>query len=359
MQYHMQPMTLNNVNEAPLAFRAALESLHTRVTEGLRVINIDQGTYDNWSFSAGDTADEAGQYSYPLTELSLYATPKALDPLARSNGATLNKLFADRSTIICAAGWDSKDFLAQQGEGSRLIGGMNAILLNAAPLPNFTLNEEGGVLLYAPMSSKEVTFRESGVNDQKSVDFTLNNIKPETIPRYIDGLIADGMPAADAFQTAIDSVNTKGGSVGEIVSSYIGGMPTLIEAGINPSQLMNGLSDEVIRNNGSQLLAQVANLSDESLRVDPSQIDAGVRHYYENWQYRGGYASPETKASIIKPLGDRLYTTDPEIFASKLSTLEQNGYVLSDAQKQSVQAIEARNKLRANQKFEIPYIDMN
>ena len=116
---------------------------------------------------------------------------------------------------------------------------------------------------------------------------------------------------------------------------------------------MGGLSDEVIKNNGSQLLAQIANLSDESLRGDPSQINAsGRQYYYKSWQYLGGYASPETKVSIIKPLGDRLYTRN-------LNTLEQNGYVLTDAQKQVVQEIESRNKLRANQKFEIPYIDMN
>jgi len=360
MQYHMQPMMLNNVNEAPLAFRAALESLHTRIAEGLRIINIGQGTYDNWSFSAGDTVDTAGQYSYPITELSLYATPKALSPLSLNNGATHNKLFAERSTIICAADWDSKDFLAQQGEDSRLMGGMNAILFNAAPLPNFTLNEQGGVMLYAPTASKEVSFRESGLIDQKKLAFTLDNIKPETIPRYLDGMIADGMTPTDAFQVALDSVNTKGGSAREIVSSYIGGLPTLVEAGISPTQLMGGLSDEVIKNNGSQLLAQIANLSDESLRGDPSQINAsGRQYYYKSWQYLGGYASPETKVSIIKPLGDRLYTVDPEIFTRNLNTLEQNGYVLTDAQKQVVQEIESRNKLRANQKFEIPYIDMN
>jgi hypothetical protein len=158
-----------------------------------------------------------GQYSYPITELSLYATPKALSPLSLNNGATHNKLFAERSTIICAADWDSKDFLAQQGEDSRLMGGMNAILFNAAPLPNFTLNEQGGVMLYAPTASKEVSFRESGLIDQKKLAFTLDNIKPETIPRYLDGMIADGMTPTDAFQVALDSVNTKGGSAREIV----------------------------------------------------------------------------------------------------------------------------------------------
>jgi hypothetical protein len=215
-------------------------------------------------------------------------------------------------------------------------------------------------MLYAPTASKEVSFRESGLIDQKKLAFTLDNIKPETIPRYLDGMIADGMTPTDAFQVALDSVNTKGGSAREIVSSYIGGLPTLVEAGISPTQLMGGLSDEVIKNNGSQLLAQIANLSDESLRGDPSQINAsGRQYYYKSWQYLGGYASPETKVSIIKPLGDRLYTVDPEIFTRNLNTLEQNGYVLTDAQKQVVQEIESRNKLRANQKFEIPYIDMN
>jgi hypothetical protein len=344
MQYHMQPMTLNSLDDAPLAFRTALESLHANIAKGLADVDIAEGRYDNWSFSAGATPDTAGQYSYPLTELSLYATPHGQEAAWQHTNAQQKKLFIDRATIFYPAEEDT-GLVKTNIQNLHILGGEKAVLLNAATLPNFTLNEKGGLVLYAPASAREVPFGESKAGNSTeytSLGFKLENIKPEAVPQHIDGLIADGMSPTDAFQAALESVNTKGGSAVGLISSYVGGMSTLLKAGISPTEFMNGFSDQTIKDKGTTMLRRIENLYDETERADPSKMAEDVRWFYESWNERGQYASPAIKASLIKPLGDRLYTVAPEAFARNVARLEQYGYVLTDTQKQAVEAITAK-----------------
>jgi hypothetical protein len=345
-QYHMDKVTIKELASAPDAFRLALLNMHKNIQDGLQPVNIGQGDYNNYSFAAGGTAETAGAYLYPLKELSIYATIGAASAiLVDTINSPSSENIAGATTLVSNSPEKTVESSFKFNE--------NAILLNAAVLPSFDYGLNVEQPIYMPVSSREVAFTEMHAGNSKTeraITHTIETIKPEKIPQYIDGLIADGLTPEEALRQGIVSVNGSNGSPIDLIKSYIGGIDTFTQAGVTTADLIDGLSEEVV--NSPSLLNQVGSLREE-VAPDLNLYDAKTAKEYGRWVNAGDFVSGATKQNLVKLLADRLYATNPKAFAAKLMLLKANGYKLSINQEETINQYEAEQLAKESKPTEV------
>jgi hypothetical protein len=346
-QYRMDKITIKELATAPDAFRLALLTMHKNIQDGLQPVNIGQGDYNNYSFAAGDTAETAGAYQYPLKEVSIYATAEARLPILVDTANSPNAdVVASVTTLVSESPQNAVEHNFKLNR--------NAVLLNAVELPSFDYGLNIQQSIYIPVSSREVPFTETQAGNSKSersIPHTLETIKTESVPQYLDGLITDGLAPKEALQEAMKSVNNNRGTPIDLIKSYIGGIETFVNAGISATEIVEGLSDNVVKN--PQLIDQIGFLREEA-PPELSQYDAGTARELGRWVNRGEYASHEIKQNLIKLLADRLYAANPDAFVMRAPALQKFGYEFSGNQQSAISAHEAEQTAKDSGSFEIP-----
>lgn len=341
-QYKMGEVRINSLQNAPEAFRAALQQMSANISGGLKKVGIGQGRYDNVSFAASNTAESASAYVYPLKEMSLYTVSDAFDTLyAAAQTPEQRELLESITTVILPGNGDT---VRQLQEHVTAATPSSAVLLNAAPLPNFDPQAPDGLTLFSPISAEEVPFTESTAgNDsrRRALKHTLETVKANAIPRYLDGLYNDGLSVEEALMAGIESVNSKGGQFSDLVLSYNGGRAVFDQAGIHPAEIFGQINDETMR---SQEVASTIAHMKEATPPDPQQFSDDYRKILESWASRGEYASRGDKAELLKAYGDRLFSADPALFTQNAYIFEEYGYQLTPDQQATIDRYEQQRR---------------
>lgn len=331
MQYKMGAVRINDLDDAPEVFRNAFRAQRDAIAAGLKPINIGQGVYDNLSFAAGDTADTAGRYSYPLEEISLYATASMKERIREAVDKTpkAQAVLAENMHIAFSDRNRSASFDNMPGKFA---------------LPNFDPDTQEGMAVYMPMSSHEVPFTEERAgNDKKHsmLPHTLDTIMAPQLPRFLEGLIKDGMNPSDALHACIAAVNDEGASLSDLIYSYNGGADQFQAEGLTFADLLESVSNDVIERyafDGMIDLRNIQEIEQHDLTQDPD--------YSEAWSKKGKHASSEEKKAMIWAYADRLWAAGPSVFCGGADAFEQYGYQFTDEQRSEVMRFREEEKLR-------------
>lgn len=324
MQYELGKLQINNIHTAPMAFQAALQTMHANLDKGLRHSYLKNGLYNNYSFAATDQVETAAAYTYPLEELSVYTN--SFEPIKKAAESYPTK----QDTLFDVAHVAVADLEHQIVYPDGNVKGSGR-LLSEIKLPTFDINNEAGVTIFAPISSREVAFSEAEVGNsfyQSQLDISLGTIKPHKVAKFAGELLEGGMAADVVLAESLKSINERGGRASEFIGSYSENRAAFAAAGISIEDIVQGLRPEK--------LEEINLDSRVSLSLDDADREA-----------------------LAKVYGDRMYLLSPDDFALKASALEASGYIFSESQRAYISAFEERQAELENKPIELPDFNLH
>jgi len=325
MQYELGRLQINNIHTAPMVFQAALQTMHANLDKGLRHSYLKNGLYNNYSFAASDQAETAAGYIYPLEDLSMYMN--SFEPIKEAIASHPTQ----RETLLDVA----HVAVADLGHQVFYTGGGNATgtgrLLSEITLPSFDIDNEAGVTIFAPISSREVAFSEAEVGNsfyQSQLNVSLDTIKPDKVAKFAGELLESGMAADNVLAESLQSINERGGHAFEFIGSFSENRAAFAAAGISIEDIVQGLRPEKL----------------EEINID-SRISQSL--------------DEADRDALVKVYGDRMYLLNPDDFALRASVLEASGYVFSEPQRAYIAAFEERRVELENKPIELPDFNLH
>jgi hypothetical protein len=332
MQYELGKLQINDIATAPMVFQAALQTMHTNLDKGLRHTYLKNGLYNNYSFAAGDRADTAGAYTYPLEKISIYTN--SFEPIKKAVERYPSKqatMYDVSHVAVASRDHQLMDFNGNTSNGS-------GRLLSEIALPNFDINNEAGVTIYAPVSSREVAFTEGDVGNshyESNLSVSLDTIKPGKVAKFSGDLLVAGVAPDVVFGESIKSINEQGGRAQDFITAFNRNRTAFEAAGISIEKIIQRLSPEKL---------EEINL----YSYDPRAEEASHR-----------YMNQEDYTALTKVYGDRLYLLNPDDFANEVHILEASGYPLNEQQRAYVDAYQEREREREEQPLQLPDYDLH
>lgn len=331
MQYELGRLQINNIATAPVVFQAALRTMHTNLSKGLRHAYLKNGLYNNYSFAAGDHANTAGAYTYPLEQLSMYTN--SFEPIKKAT-----ERYPEKQRTLCDIAHVAVASRQHQVVNihGRLSNGSGR-LLSEISLPNFDIDNEAGVTIFAPIASREVAFTEGDVGnifDQSGLSASLDTIKPDKIAKFSGELLTGGLTPDVVLDESIRSINEQGGRVQEFIYAFNRNREAFAAAGISIEDIVQRVSPE--------------KLEEINLRAFDNSVEKDLT----------SYMNQDDHVALTKAYADRLYLLNPDDFAMRAEMLEGYGYIMNEQQRAYVAAYQGRQRDYTEEPIELPDFDL-